>query len=145
MEDQVSHSQVQAEQPGTEAAVVAPAEKSRTVAGLAPSSEVAGTEHRQAYGTAKTENLRDSGLWRILLPAFIVACCLVVLAVPLIILGALLYGAITSSGTADVVAIHHQLIWLWIVMILLSLGIGAVIIRYFIKTFFMQSDNYRKA
>ncbi|HET9920685.1 MAG TPA: hypothetical protein VFQ30_12630, partial [Ktedonobacteraceae bacterium] len=27
-------------------------------------------EHRQAYGTAKTENLRDSGLWRVLLPAF---------------------------------------------------------------------------
>ena len=38
---------------------------------LPESTEVAATEHRQAYGTSKTENLRDSGLWRIILPAFL--------------------------------------------------------------------------
>src|SRR5690242_10540832 len=48
--------------------------------------ETPAQEHRQAYGTAKTENLRDSGLWRVLLPAFVVLCCLALLAIPLIIL-----------------------------------------------------------
>ncbi len=32
------------------------------------------TKSRQAYGTAKTENLRDSGLWRILVPGFVTSC-----------------------------------------------------------------------
>ena len=31
-------------------------------------AEKPASEARQAYGTAKTENLRDSGLWRIVLP-----------------------------------------------------------------------------
>ncbi len=53
---------------------------------LPESTEVAATEHRQAYGTAKTENLRDSGLWRIILPAFVALLCIALLAVPLIIL-----------------------------------------------------------
>ena len=41
--------------------------------------EVPEREHRQSYGTAKTENLRDSGLWRTLLPAAIVVFCLALL------------------------------------------------------------------
>src|SRR6266581_2249950 len=79
---------------------------------LPESTEIAATEHRQSYGTAKTENLRDSGLWRILLPGFILLCCFIVLAVPLIIL---------------------------------ELGVAAVIIRYFFKTFLSSTAGYSKS
>ncbi len=145
MEDQVTSSKAAAEEPKAEKIPATSVEESRTIAAATPSAELAGTEHRQAYGTAKTENLRDSGLWRILLPGFILVCCLIVLAVPLIILIDLLYGAITSTGTADVVAIHHQLIWVWIVMMVLELGIAAVIIRYFFKTFLSPTAGYGKS
>src|SRR5690242_21078138 len=74
-----------------------------------------GTEHRQAYGTAKTENLRDSGAWRFVLPAFVVLLCLALLAIPLLILGPLLYGSLAPQQ-------HVQLTWVWIVMILLEVG-----------------------
>jgi hypothetical protein len=144
MEDQVTSSKASAEQPST-TIIADTLEENRTAAAITPSADVAATEHRQAYGTAKTENLRDSGLWRILLPGFILVACLAILAVPLIILVDLLYGALTSTGSADVVTIHHQLAWLWVVMIILSLGLVTIIIRYFINTFFSQSNNYRKA
>ncbi|HEY4383706.1 MAG TPA: hypothetical protein VGN34_04400 [Ktedonobacteraceae bacterium] len=142
MEDQVTSSKALAEQPGVKTTSATPQEESRAAA--TATSPDTGPEHRQAYGTAKTENLRDSGLWRVLLPGFIIICCLVVIAVPLVILIALLYGAITSTGSADVVAIHHQLIWLWVIMIILSLGLAALIIRYYITAFFSES-GYSKA
>src|SRR5947207_833889 len=69
------------------------------------STEVAATEHRQAYGTAKTENLRDSGLWRIILPAFVALLCIALLAVPLIILIPLFVRSL------DVTAPTHNLWW----------------------------------
>ena len=137
MKDQVTSSKALAEQP--DATITTPQGESRAT------TSANETEHRQAYGTAKTENLRDSGLWRVLLPGFIVICCLIVLAVPLVILAYLLYGAITDTGTAAEVAIHHQLIWVWVVMIILSLGLAAVAIRYYITTFFSNSDSYGKA
>ncbi|HTK10845.1 MAG TPA: hypothetical protein VL485_26980 [Ktedonobacteraceae bacterium] len=143
MEDQVTSSRAQAEQPGAKTISATPQEESRVAAtGTSPDT---GPEHRQAYGTAKTENLRDSGLWRVLLPGFIIICCLIVIAVPMVILIALLYGAITSTGSADVVATHHQLIWLWVVMIILSLGLAALVIRYYIATFFSEAGSYSRA
>ena len=82
-------------------------------------------EPRQAYGTAKTENLRDSGAWRVLLPGFVVLCCLALLAVPLLILIPLLSDSINATAPT------HGLIWLWISMIVIEVedngvGMGAV-------------------
>jgi hypothetical protein len=145
MEDQVTSSKASAEQPKAETTSEVLVEQDKTASTITSSTEIAGTEHRQSYGTAKTENLRDSGLWRILLPGFILLCCLIILAVPLIILVDLLYGAIVGTGSADVVAIHHQLIWVWIVMIVLELGVAAVIIRYFFKTFLSSTAGYSKS
>jgi len=88
------------------------------------------SEHREAYGTAKTENLRDSGLWRILLPGFVVLCCLAVLAIPLVILALLLRN---SPG----------FVWTWIVMLIIEIGVAAILIRGFIRIFMTQAGNYR--
>ena len=99
------------------------------------------SEERIAYGTAKTENLRDSGLWRILLPAFVAVCCLAVLAIPLIILIPLLYNSFSATAAANVAG--TPLSWLWIVMILIILAIAAVIIRGLVKIFMTQAGNYR--
>lgn len=104
-------------------------------------AEKPASEARQAYGTAKTENLRDSGLWRFLLPAFVVLCCLAVLAIPLIILIPLLSNSLNPSAAANVAG--HPLSWVWIVMIIIILGIAAVIIRGLIKIFMTQAGNYR--
>ena len=98
-------------------------------------------EARKAYGTAKTENLRDSGLWRILLPAFVALCCLAVLAIPLIILIPLLSHSLSPGAASNAAGI--PLSWLWIVMIIIVLGIAAVIIRGLIKIFMTQAGNYR--
>jgi hypothetical protein len=87
------------------------------------------TEHRESYGTAKTENLRDTGRWRILLPGFVVLCCLAVLAIPLIILGLLVYNS-------------PAFIWVWLVMLLIEVGIAAIIIRGLVKIFMTQAGNY---
>jgi hypothetical protein len=103
---------------------------------LPESTEVAATEHRQAYGTAKTENLRDSGLWRIILPAFVALVCIALLAVPLIILIPLFVRSL------DATAPTHSLSWLWIVMIILELGVAVVIARGLIKIFMTQAGNY---
>ena len=92
-------------------------------------------EHREAYGTAKTENLRDSGLWRFVLPAFVVLLCLALLAIPLLILGPLLYGSFAPQQ-------HVQLTWVWIVMILIEVGTAAVIIWGLVKIFMTQAGNY---
>src|SRR5437660_8368964 len=97
---------------------------------VSPSSDVAAEkpayEERKAYGTAKTENLRDSGLWRILLPAFVAACCLAILAIPLIILITLFIESLNPKAAANVAG--TPISWLWIVMIVLILGIAAIII-----------------
>lgn len=98
-------------------------------------------EHREAYGTAKTENLRDSGWWRVLLPLVVIGGCLALLAIPLIFLVPLLLKSFDPANPANV---HGTpLSWLWTVMILLILGIDAVIIRGFRKIFFTQAGNYR--
>jgi len=98
-------------------------------------------EARQAYGTAKPENLRDSGVWRIVLPTFVALCCLAVLAIPLIILIPLLSNSLNPSAAANTSG--HPLSWLWIIMIIIVLGIAAVIIRGLIKIFMTQAGNYR--
>src|SRR5881398_2034228 len=80
-------------------------------------------EHREAYGTAKTENLRDSGLWRIILPAFVVVCCLILLSFPLIILTPLFFNSLNSIAAANLANI--PLTWIWITMILIEVVIIA--------------------
>lgn len=99
-------------------------------------------EHRQAYGTAKTENLRDSGLWRVLLPAFVVLCCLALLAIPLIILTPLFVNSLSSSAAAN--QIGQPITWIWIVMIIVVLIIAVTVIRGFLKIFMTQAGNYSK-
>lgn len=108
-----------------------------TVAPFSRSTEVTATEHRQVYGTAKTENLRDSGAWRIILPTFVILLCLALLAVPLIILIPLFVNSL------DVTAQTHGLVWLWIVMIILEVAIAAFIIRGLVRIFMTQAGNYR--
>ena len=126
MEEKTSGSNVAAEQPVSE-----------TPTTTAPSAEMAGKEHRQAYGTAKTENLRDSGLWRIILPALIIIFCLTLLAVPLLILIPLLSNSISSTNASEA-----QLLWVWITMIVLEVAIAAVIIWGLCKVFLTQAGNY---
>ena len=102
------------------------------------STEIAAAEHRKAYGTAKTENLRDSGRWRIILPAFVILLCFAILVVPLIILIPLFVNSL------DVSAQTHNLTWLWITMIVLEMGIGAIIVYGMLKIFLTQAGNYGK-
>ncbi len=98
-------------------------------------------EHRQAYGTAKTENLRDSGWWRILLPLVVLGGSVALLVIPLIFLIPLLVKSFDPTYAANVQ--HTPLTWLWIVMILLVVGLDAIIIRGLLKVFFTQAGNYR--
>jgi hypothetical protein len=99
------------------------------------------TEHREAYGTAKTENLRDFGLWRALLPLVVIFGCAALIAIPLIFLIPLLIKSFDAANPANLQG--HPLSWLWIVMILLILTVDVVIIRGLSKTFFTQAGNYR--
>ena len=112
--------------------MVSPAEKS-----IPASSEIVATEHRTAYGTAKTENLRDSGMWRYILPAFVILLCLAILAVPLLILIPLFVKSL------DVTSHTHSLTWLWLTMIVLEVGIAALIIYGLLKIFLTQAGNYQ--
>ena len=98
-------------------------------------------EVRKAYGTAKTENLRDSGLWRIILPAFVAVCCLILLAFPLIILTPLFFSSLDARAAANLIG--KPLTWVWIVIFLVELGIIAVVVRGLIKIFMTQAGNYR--
>jgi hypothetical protein len=98
-------------------------------------------EHRQAYGTAKTENLRDSGLWRIILPAFVVICCLVLLAFPMIILTPLFLNSLSADAAANKQGDPST--WVWITMVVIELIVIAVIVRGLVKIFMTQADNYR--
>jgi len=100
------------------------------------STEVAASEHRKAYGTAKTENLRDSEAWRFLLPAFVIVLCLAVLAIPLIILIPLF---VTSL---DVTASTHNFTWLWVTMIVIEVFMAVFIIRGIARIFLTQAGNY---
>lgn len=99
------------------------------------------TEARRAYGTAKTENLRDSGLWRILLPAAVAAFCLVLVAFPLIILTPLFLHSLDPSAASNVLG--RPLTWVWIVMALVEAVVIVVIVRGLIKIFMTQAGNYR--
>lgn len=99
------------------------------------------TEHRDAYGTAKTENLRDFGWWRLLLPLIVIGGSLAMIAIPLIFLVPLLVKSFSPNYAANVQG--QPLTWLWIVMILLVLAIDVVIIRGLLKVFFTQAGNYR--
>lgn len=99
------------------------------------------TEHREAYGTAKTENLRDSGLWRLLLPAVVLGGSLALLAIPLIFLVPLLIKSFDAANPANKQG--QPLTWLWIVMILVVITISTIIIRGLFRVFFTQAGNYR--
>src|SRR5438876_162955 len=129
MDEKTSGSNVAAEQPVSQTTTTTP-----------PSAEIAGTEHRQAYGTAKTENLRDSGLWRIILPALIIIFCLTLLAVPLLILIPLLSNSINAIGSGN--PGEAQLLWVWITMIVLEMAVAVVIIWGLCKVFLTQAGNY---
>ena len=113
------------------------------VGGAAATPEAKAQEHRKAYGTAKTENLRDSGAWRILLPAFVVLCCLAILAIPLIILVPLLYNSLDPRAASNSVA-HVQLVWVWIVMAIIEVGLAVVIGYGLLRIFVTQAGNYHK-
>src|SRR5437660_4363737 len=97
-------------------------------------------EHREAYGTAKTENLRDNGLWRILLPAFVVACCLILLSFPLIILTPLFFNSLNANAAANIA--HTPLTWIWITMVILELAIIVIVIRGLVKIFMSTPGSY---
>ena len=99
------------------------------------------SESRQAYGTAKTENLRDSGLWRIVLPVFVILCCVALLAIPLIILIPLFASSLNANAASNLE--HISLTWLWIVLIILDVGIAAIAIRGLLKIFMTQAGNYQ--
>ena len=118
-------------------------EAAKPVAGT--SSEVAqerpAAESRQAYGTAKTENLQDSGLWRIALPVFVILCCVALLAIPLIILIPLFSTSLWAGAQSN--KEHISLTWLWIVLIILDVSIAAIAIRGLLKIFITQAGNYQ--
>jgi hypothetical protein len=98
-------------------------------------------EHRQAYGTAKTENLRTSGLWRILLPTAVVLFALSLFVVPLLILIPLLANSIAAIGVGN--QNEAQLLWVWITMIVLEMAVCIVIARWAFRVFFSQATSYR--
>jgi hypothetical protein len=104
-------------------------------------SATAPREHRQAYGTAKTENLRTSGLWRILLPTAVVLFALSLFIVPLLILIPLLANSIAAIGSGN--QNEGQLLWVWITMIVLEMAVCVVIARWAFKVFFSQATSYQ--
>jgi len=106
------------------------------------SAQRADSEHRQVYGTAKTENLRDSGLWRIILPTVIGLFCLTLFVVPLLILVPLLINSITGIVNHD--QQEAQLLWIWITMIVIEVAVWAVIAYGLLKAFITQAGNYAR-
>jgi hypothetical protein len=107
----------------------------------AASSEGEST-HRQAYGTAKTENLRDSGIWRIFLPGFVIAASVILLAFPLIILTPLFLHSLDPLAAAN--QLNKPETWIWIVMFLVEISLIAIIVRGLAKTFLVKDANYRR-
>jgi hypothetical protein len=141
MDEKIPSANTSAETSTTKPTVIAAQDSPATVEIEGPSPKQAPTEHRQAYGTAKTEDLRDSGLWRFLLPAFVVLCCLALLIIPLLILGPLLYNSFDVHAAAN--QQHVPLTWVWIVMVVVELGTAAVIIWGLVRIFMTQAGNYR--
>jgi hypothetical protein len=132
MEEKTANASVQTGHPATD---TTPAEQSTAVGSTAPAAEA-----RQALGSAKTENLRDSGLWRILLPVVVVLFCLALLAIPLMFLVPLLFESFNPAGPTG--ASGAQLTWVWVVMIVLEVTIAAMIIRGLVRVFMTQAGNY---
>jgi len=130
-----------ADTTGTKSEMNAPGEHDGESLETTPEARV--QEHRKAYGTAKTENLRDSGAWRVILPTFVVLCCLAILAIPLIILVPLLYGSLNPRAASNMVA-HVPLVWVWIVMAIVEVGLAVVIGYGLLKIFVTQAGNYHK-
>ncbi len=114
----------------------AEAEAITGLAPVTPVSTVAQTEHRQAYGTAKTENLRDNGAYRIIWPTLVVLFCIALFAVPLIILIPLFINALAPNAAT------HSIYWLFIVMVVIEVGIAVLVIRGLVKIFMTQAGNY---
>ena len=129
---------VEAEKPALDTSPAATAAK-QSFTSPDVAQEVPISESRQAYGTAKTENLQDSGLWRIVLPAFVILCCLAMLAIPLIILIPLFSNSLIANSYSN----KASLTWLWIVLIILDVSIAAIAIRGLLKIFMTQSGNYQ--
>jgi hypothetical protein len=100
-------------------------------------------EHREAYGTAKTENLRTSGLWRILLPTVVGIFALSLFVVPLLILIPLLTNSVIAIRGGDPNSAEAQLLWVWITMIVLEMAVCAIIARWAFKVFFSQATSYQ--
>lgn len=98
------------------------------------------TEHREVYGTAKTENLRDWGLWRILGPGAVITFCVTLFIVPLLILIPLLMNSI--DGLMHGNAAEAQLLWVWITMIVLELAVAAIVAIGMIRALTTQAGNY---
>lgn len=140
MDEKTASTSVSAEQPAASKDPNMVATEKATA--LESTSTTTGSGERKAYGTAKTENLRDSGAWRIILPTFIILACLGLLAVPLIILVNLLATSLDISSAAN--KEHISLTWLWITMIVIELGLAAVIIWGLIRIFLTQAGNYRR-
>ena len=111
-----------------------------TTASQTTAVEKPATEGRKAYGTAKTENLRDSGLWRILLPGAVAVFCLVLVAFPLIILTPLFLHSLDPAAASNVLG--RPLTWIWIVMVLVEAAIIIVVVRGLLKIFMTQAGNY---
>ena len=131
---------VEAEKPALDTSPAATAAKqSFTSPNVAQERPI--SERRQAYGTAKTENLQDSGLWRIALPAFVILCCVALLAIPLIILIPLFSTSLWAGAQSN--REHISLTWLWIVLIILDVSIAAIVIRGLLKIFMTQAGNYQ--
>lgn len=148
MDEKTSHPSVPAAVPRAvprtpQKGQAASLEQSTTLEGAIQASEKAAVpEQRKAYGTAKTENLRDSGLWRFILPAFVVLSCLALLAIPLIILVPLLSESLNATSAANLE--HIPLTWVWIVMVIVEVGIATVISWGLLRIFTTQAGNYRK-
>jgi ABC-type sulfate transport system permease subunit len=104
------------------------------------STQRAGSEHRQVYGTAKTEDLRDSGLWRIILPTVVGLFCLTLFVVPLLILIPLLINSIMGIINHD--QQEAQLLWIWITMIVIEVAVWIIIAYGLLKAFMTQAGNY---
>lgn len=102
-----------------------------------------GNEHKQAYGTAKTENLRDSGIWRWFGPLVIVAFCFALLAIPAVILIELLTTSVEALRRGLVT--EGNLTWLWIVMAVITLGLAIMMIVGLSRALLTQAGNYKKS
>lgn len=125
---------------GGNSRVVPAANKQAMVQSAVPPTQA--TEQKKAYGTAKTENLRDSGLWRIILPLAVIVFCIVLFAVPLMILIPLLLTSLDPQSASRVAGIN--LIWVWTTLIVVALGVAVVIVQGLVKIFLTQAGNYHK-